>query len=93
MKNRHSKKCFLPSDVSGLDLTISVSQNVTSFHTEYSHFWWMWKAFLEICKIEMLLAFFLILANSGFFISAPNIFANMLNCSRPVNYGNNSRMR
>lgn len=66
MKNRHSKKCFLPSDVSGLDLTISVSQNVTSFHTEYGHFWWIWKAFLEICKIEMLLAFFLILANSVF---------------------------
>lgn len=60
MKNRHSQKCFLPSDVSGLDLTTGVSQNVTSFHIyEYSHFWWLWKAFLQIFKTEMLVAFFL----------------------------------
>lgn len=58
MRNRHSRKCFLPSEVSGLDLTISVSQNITSFRTEYSHFWWLWKAFLQIFKIEMLVAFF-----------------------------------
>lgn len=58
MKSRHSQKCFLPSEASGLDLTISVSQNVTSFHTEYSHFRWLWKAFLQICKIEKLVAFF-----------------------------------
>lgn len=57
-ENRHSKKCLLPSEVSRLDSTISVSQNITSFHTEYSHFRWLWKAFLQISEIEMLVAFF-----------------------------------
>jgi len=58
MKNRHSQKRLSPSEVSGLDLTINVSQNITSLHTEYSHFRWLWKVFLQISEIEMLVDFF-----------------------------------
>ena len=94
MKNRHSKKCLSPSEVSGLDSTINVSRNITSLHTEYRHFRWLWKAFLQISGIKMLVAFFFLnLANIAFYISATEIFANLLNCSRLVNYENNSRVR
>lgn len=58
MKNRHSKKCLSPSEVSGLDLPINASQNITSLHTKYSHFRWLWKEFLQINDNELLALFF-----------------------------------
>lgn len=58
MKSRHSQKCLSPFEVSGLNLTINVSQNITSCHTDCSHFGLLWKAFLQISEIEMLVFFF-----------------------------------
>lgn len=52
MKSRHSQKCFLPSDVSGLDLTISVSQNVTNFHTKYNDFGGCGKHFYRYVRLN-----------------------------------------
>lgn len=60
MKSRHSQKCLSPFEVSGLNLTINVSQNITSCHTDCSHFGLLWKAFLQISEIEMLVVFFVL---------------------------------
>lgn len=78
MKNRHSQKCSSLSEVRRLDSTINVSQNITSFHPEYSRFRQLWKAFLQISEIEMLVVFFFNLANIAFYISALEVFANLL---------------